>query len=238
MKDINYIVKREAICVGLLDKTNFARISLVYETYDLSLFTKMEIAKGLITKEEAEQAFIDDFGAPYSPFKSPTLNYVDSCSRMIDAKISRKGIIVIDENNQANDLLFDAPRYPIFNVSSDDLCLEAPISYKWTFKFDKILQYFNYPEYMTYEDVIRMKTFFLDSDFIFDYCELFGKTLCDRSGWQMPDGHGGFKFFCNLNSDEPPKIPMDYFLALYDTRLYDYRPKEYEGSVRELKKVL
>lgn len=237
MKDVNYRVRRDAICVGLLDKTDFKRIYLNDKPYDLSLFTKMEIAQGLITREEAEQAFINEFCTPYSPFKSPTLNYVDGRSGMIDEDISRKGIIVIDENNRADDLLFDAPHYPIFNVSSDDLCLVAPISYKWTFKFDKILQYFNYPEFMTYDDVIRMKTFFLDSDFIFDSCRLFGKTLCDSSGWQMPDDHGGFKFFCNLGTDESPEIPMDYFLALYDTRLFDYTPKEYEGPVRALRKV-
>lgn len=237
MKNIYYRVNRDNICIGLLDKTDFSRIKIIDHAYDLSPFTKREIAAGLITEEEAIQELKNESVSPYSPLKSFMLEYTDSCTRMIEETMSRKGIIVCDENNCANDLLFDAPSYFIFNISPDEECLKADISYKWTFKFDRILQYFNYPKIMTYQDVLRMKAFFLDSDFIFEYCRLFGKELCDGSGWQMPDGRGGFKFFCNTTdfvNGAKTEIPAEYFLTLYDTRLFDYTPKEYERHVRSL----
>ncbi len=51
----------------------------------------------------------------------------------------------------------------------------SPIWYfgESTFKMDKILQYFNFPEEMTYEDVLKMEMFFRYG-WMFKNIELFG----------------------------------------------------------------
>ena len=89
----------------------------------------------------------------------------------------RTMLFVPDQNKFANDLLYNSPNYTALNVTDDAIALATPeesIIIKDSFNLAQLLQYFGYPEELTYEQIVEIRKRFFSGHFAMDNCELFG----------------------------------------------------------------
>lgn len=93
----------------------------------------------------------------------------------VDAwKRFRSILFVPNQERLACDLLYKSPNYPILNMSDNEIVKETEIIIKDVLSLAKLLQYFNYNEQLTYEDIIMIRNRFLTGKFAKDNCNLFG----------------------------------------------------------------
>lgn len=89
----------------------------------------------------------------------------------------RSMLFVPDENNFANDLLYNSPNYTALNVTNDAISLATPedsIILKDNYNLSELLKYFGYPEELTYQQIVEIRKRFFNGHFAKDNCELFG----------------------------------------------------------------
>ncbi len=89
----------------------------------------------------------------------------------------RSMLFIPNEENLANDLLYQSPNYPILNVTDDKTCLglgEKSIVIKDACNLAALLKYFKYEEELTYQDILSIRKKFFTGKFAKDNCELFG----------------------------------------------------------------
>ncbi len=163
MKNSNYVVKRDDIFVGGVVEIEHPEKSEVYP-------------KGIY---ESDYTLLDDIDKK----SSEAISFMYKQKPMVEFSIpqfsfKRRMFFVLDENQKANDLLYDVIPYPISLISSPDDCLKAHIGVDgyFTYKLDKVLQYFNYPEMMCYEDVLKIQELFMYESQIIN-SEAFGLYL-------------------------------------------------------------
>lgn len=161
-----------------------------------------------------------------------------------DNAVGRVILFVLDENKCANDLLYDSPHYPVFNISSDDLCWKATISIKnYVYSIGKILEYYGYNEILKYKDICKIKEQFF-GDFVLDNSELFGLCEADpnQSGNETYDLNGNHRTF--NETKEESVFPKCYFKMFWRTRnlkspyegnIDRFIPREIEGPIKKLK---
>jgi len=224
MTDKNYTINRDDVFVGKLSGgTNLEKILF----YPDGIFDDEFIPKEIINKSLDNRTFLLQ--------NTPHLAY-NSTSSFV-----RSMLFVLDNNNCSNDLLYDSPHYPIFNISDDQLCLESNISFKQhVYQIGKILKYFGYPEKLKFEDILEIEEKFF-GDFVLDNCELFGRyeTESNTSGVETYDLLGNHRTF---NKEKKDSIfPICHFDTFFHTRkTYYYQnafiPHEIEGPIRSLKK--
>lgn len=151
-------------------------------------------------------------------------------------------LFVLNENNMAEDLLFDSPNYPVLNLSDNDICLNADFTIsQHIFKIGFPLKYLGFPEYLTIEDIIHLKRTYFSIDWVLDHSSLFGiyETGKEESGYQTLDSNGNNRSFNHQLDDGP--IPKSFFYAFWYNRQYYYchsdifYPEKKEGMIRELK---
>lgn len=90
----------------------------------------------------------------------------------------RSIIFYVDENYMANDLLYDSPQYPVLNITpnSEKICgfgeyidvIRAP------YNLSRLLDFYDYPEFLTYEDIWKIRNRFFNGHFTYDNHSLFG----------------------------------------------------------------
>lgn len=110
---------------------------------------------------------------------------------MVDNYESYRSILFsLDDNKLANDLLYKTRNYPILNISSKKDCLEAKdsIVIQDACNLDELIEYFYYPEYLTYDDIVDIRKRFFNGRFAMDNSELFGFKEV------VPDNFKPFKF--------------------------------------------
>jgi len=91
--------------------------------------------------------------------------------------IYRSMLFTLDENKLASDLLYQSPNYPILNLTEDNICLNLKgekIIIKDYINLSELLKYYKYNEELTYEDILKIRKTFFNSEYIKDNCELFG----------------------------------------------------------------
>ncbi len=89
----------------------------------------------------------------------------------------RSMLFVPDEKNWSNDLLYQSPNYPILNMTDNDTCLNLghkALIIKDACGLEPLLEYFGYPEKLTYKDIIKIRKTFFTGKFAREHCELFG----------------------------------------------------------------
>lgn len=89
----------------------------------------------------------------------------------------RSMLFVPNEKKLSDDLLYRSPSYPILNVTDDESCLglgEKSIVIKDACNLALLLEYFGYSEYLTFEDIMKIRKTFFTGKFAQDNCELFG----------------------------------------------------------------
>lgn len=107
----------------------------------------------------------------------------------------RTMLFTLDENNHANDLLYDSPHYPIFNISPNEDCLDSPIALtNNVYNLYNFLRFMKYTEgELEYKDIQKIREKYFNCDFIIDNHKLFGiedvdtnisldETVTDSSG--------------------------------------------------------
>ena len=89
----------------------------------------------------------------------------------------RSMLFVPNEEKLSSDLLYQSPNYSILNVTDDATCLalnEESIVIKEACNLASLLEYFGYPETLTFDDVKNIRKTFFTGRFAQDHCELFG----------------------------------------------------------------
>lgn len=162
MKNSNYVVKRDDIFVGGVVEIEHPEKS---EVYPKGIYIPCDLLSSL--RKGSNEAFSFMYEQrPMADFSIPQFSII------------RRMFFVLDENQKANDLLYDSSHYPISLISSPEDCLKAHIGVNghFTYKLDKVLQHFNYPEMMRYEDVLKIQELFTYESQIIN-CEAFGLYL-------------------------------------------------------------
>ncbi|MBQ9833855.1 MAG: hypothetical protein IJO33_01540 [Bacilli bacterium] len=230
MDNINYKVNRDEIYVGLLCNTKKDAITVYPDgLYDFEMSDEEDIYHSF-----DNQQFL---------FKRKShLCYNNGCFTYED--FVRTMLFVLDENKCANDLLYDSPHYPIFNISDDELCMQETISLKHdVFEMGRLLKHFDYPEQLGFFDIVKIKEFFF-GDFSLNNCNLFGiyETGPDHSGAETYDSFGKHRTFNDSRRDGI--LPTCYFEMFWETRNCGKRneiglcdrfvPNVLEGPIRKL----
>lgn len=232
MENLNYIVKRDNIYVGLVSDTEKGKIKVMPDgIYEMDLSSELD-----------KYHYFDN--RKYLLTQKPQLQYGTGA---FDANIFRSMLFVLDENNCANDLLYDSPHYPIFNISEIDLCLASFISIKNdAFNIGRLLEYFKYPEYLTYQEIIEIKEKFF-GDFVLENSEIFGiyETDPHQTTVELYDMKGNHRTFNSWLKNGP--LPTCNFIALSYTRsgwdlvenrvIDSFIPNEREESIKSLRKM-
>lgn len=89
----------------------------------------------------------------------------------------RSMLFVPNEEKLSSDLLYRSPNYPILNITDDDICLnleEGSIVIKDACNLAKLLKYYGFDQYLTFDDIMMIKQTFFTGRFAKDHCELFG----------------------------------------------------------------
>lgn len=227
MKNCNYIVNRDDIYVGVLSSTIKEQITLCPNGMYINL--------PFLTEERIRHGFDDK---RYLIKRKSHLCYGNGSIFSVTDEFKRNMLFVLDDNKLANDLLYDSPHYPIFNISEDEVCLNSPISFKHqVYQMKTLLEYFDYPVKLTYDHILQIKNFFF-GDFLLDNCELFGiyETDTHETGVEMYDLVGNHRTF-NLDKEDAV-LPKCYFRDLGFLRCCTkdwFIPHELEGPIKSLK---
>ena len=249
MENRNYKVKIEDIYIGdvrILDKNRIKLCKNGIYMYDFMDEKGEEILKQngkafLLDKKEDQLEFDEGSGL----FQS-------------EKTFLRTMLFTLDENKHANDLLYDSPHYPIFNISSNEDCLGSPIGLtNNVYNLYNFLRFMKYSESeLGYEDILNIRKKYFNCDFIIDNHKLFGieerdeinydETVVDSSGKLhiMEFAHTDFesleRYIFNMIL-----ISKDYFYHSesatfksgyqFEGKLVDvFKPHEEEGPVNSL----
>ena len=85
-------------------------------------------------------------------------------------------IFTPDNEVRANDLLYNSSHYPIRGLTKDEeitTSSRGEIVLKDAYNLDLLLRYFDFPETLTYEDIVKIRQTFFNSDWVYENIELF-----------------------------------------------------------------
>lgn len=162
-------------------------------------------------------------------------------------KYCRSMLFVPEANVLTKDLLYNTPMYPLFGDFDMDNCYDSQkngcfstssrttLGVKEFYNLSLLLQYFDYPEQLTYEDILLIRKTFFDGNFVKDVCDLFG----------YKKGRFCYEF---VGEGVLPKEYWDVLNRLGDKSLFDsffepvarvdaFAPVKTEGKLRKLSKV-
>lgn len=154
----------------------------------------------------------------------------------------RSILFTLDAENLANDLLYNSPKYPALNISSNDSCFNSEIVIQEGYNLEPLLTFFQFPNYITLQEVITLRKHFFDGTWGFRNCHLFGyreilpedyeyvkdgkyvddsetlKQLYQKEKWLQKTGH---RVFEKLNDSILPADMMFLFHELGDHSVLD-----------------
>lgn len=216
MQSKGYIVNRNDIYVGILSTTQKDKI--IYDKNgicDCCMATQSDIYNHFAGKEHELNARLT-----YNMFTAKAGSH-------------RTILFTLDENNYASDLLFNAPSYPIFNISEDDKCLNAHLSIKYCCNISKLLEYFGYSSELNFGDIQNIKDNFF-GDFVLDNCHIFGvnETDSETTGAETFDYNGKHRTFNERNNNGD--LPLSFFYALWHTRAHSEKEDVFKALEEEI----
>lgn len=165
----------------------------------------------------------------------------------------RSMLFVVNKDKLSDDLLYDCPNYPILNITDDAICLklkENSVVIKDAISLSSLLKYFGYSEYLTINDIIKIKKEFFTGCFAKDNCELFGYKETMAEDVEFYDFNGnlltgkdlekmrkrykleqtiGYRSFSKPNKGT---LNEEYFNVLDDNT--EFKPNKNEGHVKKL----
>lgn len=87
---------------------------------------------------------------------------------------SCRNILFSLDADMATDVLFEAPQYPIVNITDQTKCEIGKMAIKDAICLGELLKYFDYPEELTGKDIHKVRQTFFTGSFGLDNAELFG----------------------------------------------------------------
>lgn len=106
--------------------------------------------------------------------------------RAISGVPYRSILFVPDNKDLADDLLYRSPSYPILNLTDDEMCLslgEESIVVNGACPLAQLLEYYDYPMTLSYEDIKRIRKAFFYGHFAKDNSQLFGYKEIKPEDW-------------------------------------------------------
>lgn len=151
----------------------------------------------------------------------------------------RSILFTLNEDNLAEDLLYNSPNYPVLNISDDKKCMnfdERITLIKDAFNLSAMLKYYNYNEELTYEDIVEIRKRFFSSKFVYRNCEIFGYEESDPKNWTF------YKYGIEITDPKKIKKCIAYYKRkqLFGCKSFSYidehiLPREYWGVLNDRK---
>jgi len=163
-------------------------------------------------------------------------------------KSYRSMLFVPNDNKLSNDLLYDCPSYPIFNVTYDEVCLKLPensVAIQDSYNLSGLLEYFGYGRYLTIEDIVKIRNMFFTGRFGMDNSRLFGMkefipdsfepNITDQNDryelYKMSVNLGSERQFGSISTNELPRELM----SILDIRgISGFEAPQEEGPIKKL----
>ena len=159
----------------------------------------------------------------------------------------RSMLFVLDENKMANDLIYKSPHYPILNITDDKVCLNLTknsVAIQEAYNIAPLLEHFGFKEYLTIDDIIRIRKIFFNGRFGKDNSKLFGYEEIIPSDFKPyisdpKERYAYFKRSLALNSERQFKnldtsvLPKELMSILDERGKRQYEP--YEKSFKPCK---
>ncbi len=86
----------------------------------------------------------------------------------------RSILFSLNENKQADDLLYQSPNYPALNLSSNEDCLNSKILIQEGYNLEALLTFFHFPDILTLSEITALRKHFFEGTWGFRNCHLFG----------------------------------------------------------------
>ncbi len=221
MVTTDYQIKREDIMIGILSKIQ--QDLLEYYPKGLLMFSPT------VFKEKIKRKFDSQ---PWIYENNVRLAYSLS---FLESESHRIIVFALDEQQYANDLLYQSPKYPVMNLTNDEECLKAEIVItNYAFCIDKLLEYFHFPKILTYKEVEKIPMIF-QSNYILDHSQDFGvyETSPQTSGRELFDQFGNHRTFNDYRDDgKLPSCYFDIFFALTDFKKKRFIPFQKENVLK------
>ena len=148
----------------------------------------------------------------------------------------RSILFSVNKNIMSNDLLYSGPRYPILNITADDICLNLKrnsVVVRNSFNLSMLLKYFGYGDELSYLDIVSIYKTFFDGKFPRDNCKLFGfKKVKNNSFDYVGDNVLPSDYFYML-IDMGNKSLFDILFG-YANKINAFKPAKIEGRVRKI----
>ena len=221
MENINYKVNRNDIYVGKVIKLS-----------DLDSSHFHIHPNGIYTINEGLKLDLSEESRPQIYDKKPMIE------RNIILKkgdLLRRMFFVLDENNHANDLLYNSPHYPVQHISPvEDLQTSKIWIDEHAYRLDRILEYFDFPEIMTYEDVLKLQQYFANG-YCLDNSTLFGLHKCNSDESDIISFDDRNIKCVHLKCQNDGVLPWQYYDALERCRNQVVEGKEVDFSIPSVK---
>ena len=207
MKDRNYKVNIKNIYVGLVQRIDKSCVSICHEFPYVCYSGGIEVLK----HNFKNQSFLFEKECDF------LLNHSHGCDAI------RSMLFTLDENKHADDLLYDSPHYPVFNISTNEDCLNSEICIvnNQLSRLYELLKLFDeYPEEMGYEDILRLRKIMFSCDYAMNHCDKFGiiETEPKETGYGLRDSKGKYRTFNKTVEDFP--LGRRYFDSIICTKDY------------------
>lgn len=101
----------------------------------------------------------------------------------------RSILFTLNDQNLADDLLYESPKYPILNSSAIDCCLHSEFVIQEEYNLEPLLVFFQFPDLLTLQEITTLRKHFFDGTWGFRNCHLFGYREILPEDWEyVKDG--------------------------------------------------
>ena len=120
MENKNYKVNIKDIYIGDVRDLGNNRDRILIRENEFYCYKYLDEEGKRLIRQEGKSFLLDN--------PKNQLKFDEKCGLFqSDETFLRTMLFTLDENNHANDLLYNSPHYPIFNISSNEDCLNASI---------------------------------------------------------------------------------------------------------------
>ncbi len=232
MENCNYKVKIKDLYVGKVQDITPSEIEITHERTIIGFLGEESLRWALQNK------------GFYFKKKTDFINYGHGHS-IYPCTFTRSMLFTLDENNHANDLLYNSPHYPIFDISSSDEFSNISICIGHnTFELYELLKYFGYPEEIGFDEILKIRQLLFSCDYVMHNCEKFGiiETAPERTGYDGYDSTGRYMTFNDEIENFPiPRCHFDAIMLCKDIYspgkgvIDKFKPNVKEGPILALK---
>ena len=229
MKDRNYRVNIRNIYVGIVQNIDLSKLTICHDFPYINFDNNEEELR----RHLQNKAYLFRKGKDFIDYEM---------GWPID--FGRSMLFTLDGNNHADDLLYDSPHYPVFNISPNEDCLSSSISVvDDAFELYEVLKFLGYPEEIGYEEVLNLRKTLFSCDYVMNHCKEFGiiETAPERTAYDGYDSKGNYRTFNDeIEEFSLPRCHFDGIMMCKDHYspvkgvIDSFKPCDEEGIVKSL----